>query len=396
MSESREDFERPAGDDFGMTSLPLQFTIFGVDFNLIIQILWFVMIFISVFYAQSLQVWRWNKQIEAAMIRLNRMSDEGKEITTKAIKDLGKTSEDPTKSVESMLEFVTIEPVNIDPAGVIQRLDHVLDVRKSRWEDAVTRMAPNASKDEASNLEGTLEAAGAVYFIFKVVRHYYLLGKKTKNMYISLQIQMQLAQIMQIAKAYLEALKAFSLGKPIGDGLGPLVIARLADEYKKNGESPIITEDVAKEVTVAEIQLEKRKVLLVRAKGPGSRVGKPGEAIERIVEDHKGHISRIIMIDAAGKLEGETTGDVVEGVGAAIGDPGPEKYKIEESAVKYDIPLDAILVKEAIEEAVMPMKKEIADAADKVVERVKQIIRDRTELGSTVLIAGIGNTVGVG
>ena len=147
---------------------------------------------------------------------------------------------------------------------------------------------------------------------------------------------------------------------------------------------------------MAQIELDDRKVILVRAKGPGSRVGKPGEAIEKIVEERKGEISRIIMIDAAGKLEGETTGDIVEGVGAAIGDPGPEKYKIEEVAVKYKIPVDAILVKESIEEAVMPMKKEIADAADKVSERVRQLIKDRTEPGSTILVAGIGNTVGVG
>jgi hypothetical protein len=229
-----------------------------------------------------------------------------------------------------------------------------------------------------------------------VVRHYYLLGKKEKNYIFAMQLQMQLPMIMRLAKAYFEALKAFSLGKPIGDGLGPLVAARLVDASKENGEKPIVSDDVAKEVSVAEIELEKRRVLLVRAKGPGSRVGKPGEAIEKLVEENKGEISRIIMIDAAGKLEGETTGDVVEGVGAAIGDPGPEKYRIEQAAVKYKIPIDAILVKEAIEEAVMPMKKEIAEAADKVSQRVKEIVIERTKPGSTVIIAGIGNTVGVG
>jgi hypothetical protein len=380
-----------------MSALPLQLLGFGSDtISFILTLLFYGFFFIFAFYQQTIMVWRMTKQIEAALFKLNRMSEEGKEIVIKTVRDLGKPTEDPLKAVSSMLEFVTIEPVSLDPAGVIQRLDHVLDVRKLGYEDAVARMAPGASKDDASNLEGTIEAASAVYFVFKVIRHYYLLAKKEKNMYITLQVQMQLNQIMRIAKAYFEALKAFSLGKPIGDGLGPLVTARLVDEFKKNGDKPIVSDDVAKEVTVAEIELDKRKVLLVRAKGPGSRVGKPGEAIERLVEEYKGRISRIIMIDAAGKLEGETTGDVVEGVGAAIGDPGPEKYKIEQAAVKYKIPLDAILVKEAIEEAVMPMKKEITDAADKVSVRVREIVRERTEPGSTVIIAGIGNTVGVG
>jgi hypothetical protein len=380
-----------------MTMLPLQ--LFGAGDNTlgyIINILYFVFFFIIVFYGNSLQVWRMTKQIEAALYKLNKMSEESKEIVVKTVKDLGKGTDDTSKAVLSMLEFVTIEPVSLDPAGVIQRLDHVLDVRKSRYEDAVARMAPGATKDDSSNIEGTIEAASAVYFIFKVIRHYYLLGKKTKNMYLVLQVQMQLAEIMRIAKAYFEALKAFSLGKPIGDGLGPLVTARLVDAYKKSGKEPTVNEDVAKEVTVIKMTLDERKLVLVRARGPGSRVGKPGEAIAKMVEEYKGDIARIIMIDAAGKLEGETTGDVVEGVGAAIGDPGPEKYKIEEAAVKYDIPVDAILVKEAIEEAVSPMKKEISDAADKVSERVREIIKERTNPGTTVIVAGIGNTIGVG
>jgi hypothetical protein len=380
-----------------MSIVPLQ--LFGTgnsDLSIIINIVYFLFFFVIIFYGNSLQVWRMTKQIETALFKLNKMSDESKEIVIKTVKDLGKGTEDASKAVLSMLEFVTIEPVSLDPAGVIQRLDHVLDVRKSRYEDAVARMAPSATKDDASNIEGTIEAASAVYFIYKVIRHYYLLGKKTKNMYLVLQVQMQLAEIMKIAKAYFEALKAFSLGKPIGDGLGPLVTARLVDAYKKSGEEPTVKEDVAKEVTVIEMTLDERKLVLVRARGPGSRVGKPGEAIAKMVEEYKGGITRIIMIDAQGKLEGETTGEIVEGVGAAIGDPGPEKYKIEEAAVKYNIPVDAILVKEAIEEAVSPMKKEISDAADKVSERVREILKERTNPGTTVIVAGIGNTIGVG
>jgi hypothetical protein len=379
-----------------MSIVPLQLLGTSDVTTLLLNLLIYGAFIIFAFSQQTIMIWRVTKQIEAALYKLNRMSDESKEITVKTVKDLGKPTEDPAKAVASMLEYVTIEPVSLDPAGVIQRLDHVLDVRKLGYEDAVARMAPNASKDDASNLEGTIEAASAVYFVFKVVRHYYLLGKKEKNYIFAMQLQMQLPMIMRLAKAYFEALKAFSLGKPIGDGLGPLVAARLVDTYKENGEKPIVSDDVAKEVSVAEIELEKRRILLVRAKGPGSRVGKPGEAIEKLVEENKGEISRIIMIDAAGKLEGETTGDIVEGVGAAIGDPGPEKYKIEQAAVKYKIPIDAILVKEAIEEAVMPMKKEIADAADKVSQRVKEIVVERTKPGSTVIVAGIGNTVGVG
>ena len=101
------------------------------------------------------------------------------------------------------------------------------------------------------------------------------------------------------------------------------------------------------------------------------------------------------MIDAALKFEGEKSGEVSEGIGAAIGGIGTERFKIEEEANKFKIPLYAVIVKQSIQEAITPMKKEIADATDKVFERVKKILNQRTNKGDTVIIAGIGNTIGI-
>ena len=51
-------------------------------------------------------------------------------------------------------------------------------------------------------------------------------------------------------------------------------------------------------------------------------------------------------MDAALKLEGEELGRVSEGTGAAIGDPGPEKYAMEEAATERGIGIEAIVIKE--------------------------------------------------
>jgi len=133
---------------------------------------------------------------------------------------------------------------------------------------------------------------------------------------------------------------------------------------------------------------------LVKAKGPGGRVGKPGELIQRLAKRRR--IARIIMIDAAGKLEGERSGEVVEGVGAAIGGPPVEKYKIEQIATKLRIPLDAIVIKESFTEAITPLHQRLAQGARLAAERVRRAIRDRTKRGDTVIVAGIGNTIGIG
>ena len=103
-----------------------------------------------------------------------------------------------------------------------------------------------------------------------------------------------------------------------------------------------------------------------------------------------------MTIDAALKLEGETLARVSEGTGAAIGDPGPEKYAIEETATENGIPLEAIVVKQDEAAAVGVMDKRILDSVTEVIERIKKAIRIRTQPGDKVILAGIGNTIGIG
>ena len=86
---------------------------------------------------------------------------------------------------------------------------------------------------------------------------------------------------------------------------------------------------------------------------------------------------------------------MAEGVGAAIGGIGTERFKIEEVAHKHKIPLFAVIVKQSLKEAIAPMKKEIYGGVEKAIERVKRIINENTKEGDTVFVAGIGNTIGI-
>ncbi len=125
-------------------------------------------------------------------------------------------------------------------------------------------------------------------------------------------------------------------------------------------------------------------------------MGKPGDGIRQIIKETKGKIATIVMVDAALKLEGEKPGEVAGGVGAAIGGPGVEQFKIEETVLKYKIPVNAFFIKEDIGDAHSPMRKEIFDAAETAIQRIKRLILERTKKGDEVIIAGIGNTIGIG
>lgn len=149
--------------------------------------------------------------------------------------------------------------------------------------------------------------------------------------------------------------------------------------------------------TVADV--EGRKVYIVKAEGPGSSVGRPGSATERLIEKlvAQGRKPRLLVtVDAALKLEGEETGSVADGVGAAIGDIGPEKIRFERIAVKYGIPLRAVAIKMGLEEAILGMTEKIVKGVEKAVERVREIIRGESKPGDIVVVVGVGNTVGVG
>jgi hypothetical protein len=314
------------------------------------------------------------------------MAKESRRIALKAIIKHGKPKQDVEKEFNDFLDFFAIEPVSEDPVGVLKRLEHILDVRDKRFKDAIARLAPNADPETAANLEMAMEGAMANYTLYRLVRHFLVLAEKTKNIQIVMLVQMNIPFLRTYAKAFVDATKAFVEGKPIGDGVGPLTVVKLVKEAK-------FLEPV-EDTVYTETEFEGRKLIIVKAKGPGGRVGKPGELIARLAKKRK--VARIIMIDAAGKLEGEASGDVVEGVGAAIGGPPTEKYKIEEIAVKRKIPVDAIVIKESYTESLKPLNKKLVKGVDEAVERVKNAIRQRTKPGDTVIVAGIGNTIGIG
>jgi hypothetical protein len=359
------------------------------DIGMILQTLFSLSFIIYLFYAQRIQAMSMLRQVEGTLRKVKSIRDEGRSVSIETVKEVGKTENDPTADVDRFIEHFMIPPVNLDPAGIMGKLGQLLNVRENIFEAEVKMMAPGASESELNNLENLLEASLALNIYYKVIRHFYLLGRKTMNIYVIMQIHMILPMIMREIEAYSSAIQAFRDGVPIGDSVGPLVAAKMMHGHE--------WEEVAKDMVAAEVPHAERTLVVIKAKGPGGTVGKPGDAIERIINGRKGKekVKAVIMVDAAGKLEGEPAGAVAEGVGAAIGGLGVEKYKIEEAVKAHDIPMYAIAIKQDISHVVAPMVEELVKACDTAVESVKRLVEERTQPGDVVLVAGIGNTIGV-
>ena len=367
--------------------------------GLIFNLLWFAMIFMSMFYGTKLQAWRSAREIESGLEKLKKWDDECKQILLTNFRkyaDKKETDKDLKLKIDNFLTFIAITPVDLDPYGIIPKIDHIIDVRDERFKAEIAGLAPNVEPGsrEAQNLENVLEATMAVDYVYRLVKHFLILGKKSKSYIILMQISMQMTMILAMGKSYYHATKAFSEGSPIGDALGPLVAGSFVRDVSNNEEIEPI--DIAKDTILQEVAFEDRTIYVVRAKGPGGTVGKPGTAIKKLIEEHGESISRIIMIDAGLKFSGDKTGSIAIGVGAAIGGIGVEKFYIEESTSKKAIPIDAIICRQSLENAITTMSRPITKSVHPIVEKIKMGIRKRTEKGAKVIIAGIGNTIGVG
>lgn len=351
------------------------------------QIVFLVLFFVMMAYGQKIQAWMMLRNIGLSLQRLKRMRDEAR---SRALNYLRSFSEktDLEGFLDRLLQYFWIQPTSLDPSGIVGKIEHLLNVRDERLRTEIASVASKAEVSQISNIENVVEVGISMDQIYRIVRHFYVFGKKTKSLFIVYQLEAQLPFILQEAEALMGALTAFENGQPIGDGAGALVAARFMYGAEKHR--------IAKDTVYADVEFEGRRISVVKAEGPGGNTGKPDQAVAKLIEEHGRRPSIIIMVDAALKLEGEKTGEVAEGVGAAIGGIGVEKFRIEEVAKKHGIPLYAVVIKESLKEAISPMTRDIYSGVYEAIERVKRIIRERIPVDGYGILVGVGNTVGIG
>ena len=355
------------------------------DTNPIMMLIWIIPIIIFVFYGQRIQLYITSGEIKKGIKKLDSFrNDSRKELIDYVSKNLN-SKDDPVKKIDRFLEYFTIMPVDMDPNGIVDKVRHTIRSREDYTREHVKSLFKDINEYELSQVQTLLEIASSLLMIHKIVNHMFLTAKKQNNYPLILPLQMLLPFIMEQAEAMKDAIPAFKLGQPVGDGIGPMVVGKMMLDSPK--------ESVAFQTVLAKNEFEGRKLFLLKAEGPDSTVGRPADGLEKIISEDK--LDAIIMIDAALKMEGEDSATVARGFGAAIGGIGTEKFQIEEIATKNNIPVFSIVVKQTVKEAITLMTKDIADQADDVRSQVYEMILENTASGQNVLVIGVGNTVGV-
>ncbi len=362
-----------------------EFMGFGDDSNPLLMLIWILPIILFIFYGQRIQLQVTSGEIKKAIKKLDGYRVEARTELIDYVKKNMTPKEDPVKRIDRFLEYFTIMPVDMDPNGIVDKVRHIVRSREDYSRNHVKSLSPDTDDVTLSRVLTLLEIASSLHMIHKIINHMFLTAKKQNNYPLILPLQMILPFIMEEAEAITKAIPAFKQGQPVGDGIGPMVVGKMMLDTKK--------ETVAFETVSSEMDYEGRKLVMLKAEGPGSSVGRPGDAVEILISKDKPDI--IIMIDAALKMEGEDSAVTAQGFGAAIGGIGTERFQIEEIASKNKIPIFAIVIKQSVKEAITLMTKDIANQAENVRNQIDEMIKENTEPGQRVLLIGVGNTVGV-
>lgn len=361
--------------------------LFGMkdDTNPLMMLVWILPIIIFIFYGQRIQLYVTSGEIKKGIKKLGMFRDESRNELIDYINKHLNPKNNPEKKIDQFLDYFTIMPVDMDPNGIVEKVQHTIRSREDYTREHVKSLFSEIPDTELSKVQTLLEIASSLQLIHKIINHMFLTAKKQNNYPLILPLQMILPFIMEQAEAMKEAVPVFKTGQPVGDGIGPMVVGKMMLNSPK--------ETIAFQTSLAKTEFENRTLFLLKAEGPGSTVGRPADALESIISENE--IDAIIMIDAALKMEGEDSASVARGFGAAIGGIGTEKFHIEAIAVKKQIPIFSIVVKQSVKEAITLMTKDIADQADDVRSQVYEMIKENTKEGHSVVIIGVGNTVGV-
>ena len=357
----------------------------GEDTDTLMMLLWIIPVIIFVFYGQRIQLLISSNEIKKDIEKLEAYTASTKKDFLNYVKNNPTPHSDPTKKLDSFFDYFTIMPVDLDPNGIISKINHIVRSRENFIRLQISNMFTDLSSVELSKLQNLLEIVTTLQLFHKHTRHLYLTAKKQKNFPLILPLQMMIPFIMEEAEALKDAMNAIKRGQPIGDSIGPMIVGELMLDTKK--------ENAAFETIWSKTTFEDRDLFLLKAEGPNATVGRPGDGFEKIISTNKPDL--VIMIDAALKLEGEDSASIAKGFGAAIGGIGTERFKIEEIATKNEIPVLALVVKQSIYEAITLMTDDIAHQAETVKEELLQMIRENTASGQTILVIGVGNTIGV-
>ena len=173
----------------------------GEDTDTLMMLIWIIPVIIFVFYGQKIQLLISSNEIKKDIDKLDEYTKTTKKDFLNYVKDNLTSKTDPVKRLDSFFDYFTIMPVDLDPNGIISKINHLIRSREDFIRLQINNMFSDLSSTELSKLQNLLEIITTLQLFYKHTRHLYLTAKKQKNFPLILPLQMMIPFIMEEAVA---------------------------------------------------------------------------------------------------------------------------------------------------------------------------------------------------
>jgi hypothetical protein len=292
------------------------------------------------------------------------------------------TEEERVGGYDKIMDYFIIAPIEAEPAGVMSRLEYLLDTGDETLGKLVEPLSPDGDLEKVENLKQMFREAIMLNRIYKILRELYISSKKSRSLETVMTSTMNLSLFIRDANIHFKALKAYVDPQPIGNGIAPLAASKLIEN------SPFEIEDG---VVVSEREYNGRDLVIIKPKGPGARMRNLGRVAEAKIRKEK-KVAGVVVITAQVKLEGEKSAVITPATGVPLISE-PDKYRLEELASQRKIPLISIIEKMSEEEYYTRMTDEIRNTVPEIIEKVEDIIGQWDK--GKVIVIGSGNTMSI-
>ena len=162
----------------------------GDDSNPLMMIVWILPIILFVFYGQQIQLFVTSREIKKGLKKLESFREESRTELIDYLKKNIKSEVDPVKKIDQFIDYFTIMPVDMDPNGIVDKVQHTVRAREDYTREHLKSLSPQISDLELSKVQTLLEIASSLQMIYKIVNHMFLTAKKQNNYPLILPLQM--------------------------------------------------------------------------------------------------------------------------------------------------------------------------------------------------------------
>ena len=139
----------------------------GEDIDTLMMLIWILPVIIFVFYGQRIQLLISSNEIKKDIGKLEEYTISTKKDFLNYVKNNLTSKTDPSKRLDGFFDYFTIMPVDMDPNGIISKINHLVRSREDFIRLQINGMFSNLSSVELSKLQNLLEIVTTLQLFYK-------------------------------------------------------------------------------------------------------------------------------------------------------------------------------------------------------------------------------------